>query len=373
MMSEKVNHNSNRRDIVIVGGARDYHVMDWLRTIRSLSPSIKVSLLTDLIGGESYKVLINENDVIEKLFIIDGYLFNKPNSVGDIWRNFFKLLALPVQVQLLKKYAIEHPNSIFHAQPMYYMFLCWMAGVEFIGTPQGSELLVRSERSKLYRYFASKTLKAARIVTVDSQSMKSKVYELSNRNALVIQNGIDLREISAYKKNKINKTVICSIRGLTPLYRIEEILLARNVSKSKSKMTFVYPFFDEVYKKKINSKLLREDSDIGMLDKSQLYQLLLSALLVISIPKSDSSPRSVYESIFLGACVAVTPSPWIDALPTCMKKRLIVIDLDKPDWFDEALDFANNLSTTLYYPSEEAIEMFDQERTMKNAIELLYK
>lgn len=360
------------KNIVIIGGARDYHVMDWYRTIRSLSPGRKVVLLTDLIGGESFKVLINENDSVEKLFIIDYFLFTKQSKTGNIWRNIFKLLVLPLQVLLLKKYAKKNPNSVFHAQPMYYMFLCWLADVEFIGTPQGSEILVRPKRSKLYSFFASKTLQAAKYVTVDSQSMKNEIYELSNKEAKIIQNGIDINEIANFKNSQQTKTTICSIRGMAPLYRIEKIIVGRNTSSIKSNLTLIYPFHDEGYKKEIIPNLQSGDKDLGRLDKQEMYELLASSLLVISIPQSDSSPRSVYESIFLGACVAVTYNPWIDILPPCMRDRLFIVELDDDSWFDNAVDYAIEISKIPYIPSEEALEMFDQERTMKKAIELLY-
>lgn len=360
------------KNIVIVGGARDYHVMDWYRTVRSLVSNRKVILLTDLIGGEGFKVIINESDVVEKLFIIDNFLFTNQNRFGDIWRNIFKLLVLPLQVVLLRKYAKKNPNSVFHAQPMYYMFLCWLSGVEFIGTPQGSEILVRPKRSKLYSFFARKTLQAAKYVTVDSQSMKSGIYELSNKEAKIIQNGINIKEISNFKSSQKIKTTICSIRGMTPLYRIEEIVSTRNRSSLKSDITFIYPFHDDNYKKEIIPYLQSGDKDLGRLGKQEMYELLASSLLVISIPKSDSSPRSVYESIFSGACVAVTYNPWIDVLPQCMKDRLFIVDLNDPSWFDKAVDYATEISKISYIPSEEALEMFDQERTMKKAIELLY-
>jgi hypothetical protein len=360
------------KTIVIVGGARDYHVMDWYRTIYSLVPERKVILLTDLIGGEGFKVLINERDKIEKLFIIDDFLFSRQTRGGDIWRNVFKLLVLPYQVFLLKKYAKYNPDSIFHAQPMYYMFLCWFAGVEFIGTPQGSEILVRPKISKLYSFFANKTLNAAKYVTVDSQSMKNGIYDLSKKEAIIIQNGIDINEISNFINFKEDKLVICSMRGMTSLYRIVEIVRARNMSSVKSDLTLIYPFQDEIYKSEIIPNLQSGDVDLGRLGKQEMYKLLASSLLVISIPKSDSSPRSVYESIFLGACVAVTYNSWIDVLPQCMKDRLFIIDINDAFWFDKAVNYARNISKTPFIPSEEALEMFDQKRTMKKAIELLY-
>mgnify|MGYP003959377463 CR=1 FL=1 len=38
-----------KKCIVIIGGARDYHVMDWYRAVRSLEQDRDVRFLTDLI------------------------------------------------------------------------------------------------------------------------------------------------------------------------------------------------------------------------------------------------------------------------------------------------------------------------------------
>jgi hypothetical protein len=362
-----------KKRIVIIGGARDYHVMDWYRTVRSLEQDRSVSLLTDLLGGEGFEVIVMHDDTVEKLFIIDRFLFSSQNKYGNIWRNFFKLLILPIQIFLLKKYVRKNPNSILHAQPMYYMFLCSLANVEFIGTPQGSEVLVRPMRSKLYRVFARKALQSAKHVTVDSQSMRKGIFDLSGVNAIVIQNGIDLDEISKYRVLENNKTKVCSIRGFTSLYRINEIISTRNASESKTAISFIYPFYEENYRNEVELNMTKEDENLGRLNKTDMYELLSSSLLVISIPRSDSSPRSVYESIFLGACVAVTYNTWIEVLPKCMKERIFIVELDDINWLDKAMSYAIKVTKITYNPSHEAVEMFDQSKTIKHAMDRLYE
>jgi hypothetical protein len=361
-----------KKCIVIIGGARDYHVMDWYRAVRSLEQDRDVRFLTDLIGGEGFEVIVKHDDVIEKLFIIDRFLFSSQNKYGNIWRNFFKLLVLPIQIFLLKKYVRKNPNSVLHAQPMYYMFLCSLANVEFIGTPQGSEVLVRPIRSKLYRAFARKALQSAKYVTVDSQSMRKGIFDLSGVKAIVIQNGIDFDEILKYRILENNKTKVCSIRGFTSLYQIDEIISARNASENNTAISFIYPFYEENYRKEVELSMSKEDENLGRLNKTDMYKLLASSLLVISIPSSDSSPRSVYESIFLGACVAVTYNTWIEDLPKCMKERIFIVELDDINWFDKAMSYAVEVTKITYKPSHEAVDMFDQSKTIKNAMDRLY-
>lgn len=212
--------------VVILGGARDYHALDWYRTVKRLMPEREIVFLTDLIGGEGFDIIINESDTIEKLHIIDNLLFRGQSKMGNIWRNLIKLIVLPVQIYHLKRYAKNHPDSIYHAHPMYYMFLCWLSGIKFIGTPQGDEILIRPHNSSIYKYFAIKALQAADYVTVDSVNMQKGIYELSGVKALIYQYGVDIDSLMQYKtKDRIK---ITSIRGMLPLYRIKEIIQARS-------------------------------------------------------------------------------------------------------------------------------------------------
>ena len=68
---------------------------------------------------------------------------------------------------------------------------------------------------------------------------------------------------------------------------------------------FIYPFYDQTYKNDLKNFFIKEDEDISRLNKNELYQTLFKTKLVISIPYNDSSPRSVFESVFCGCIVAI--------------------------------------------------------------------
>ena len=111
-------------------------------------------------------------------------------------------------------------------------------------------------------------------------------------------------------------------------------------------------------------RFLDVDKDIGTLDRQSFYKFLVRSKLVISIPRTDSFPRSVYESIFAGAAVAVTKSSYLEELPSCMLKRIIVVDLEKNDWMASALSLADNIISQPYIPSKEAFDMCDSSATI---------
>ena len=360
-------------EIIFIGNARDYHAIDWYRTVKKICSSRYVIFATDLIDSEGHLKIVRDDDNIIHLYNVDWLLLKKQSKIGNLWRNLIKFIASPLQISKIKALKYKYPYSIFHAHTMYYMFLCWMARINFIGTPQGSEILVRPNKSIIYKYFASKSLNAAKYVSVDSKSLQDKIRDLCGKDAIVIQNGIDVSTILR-NKNDINKerTNVTSFRGMYPLYCIEEIMEGRKRSKLKPPLTFIYPYWEESYKKTILSNFRQGDKDLGRLSSDNMFELLFATVLAISIPKSDSSPRSVYEAIFCGCCVAVTYNPWIEYLPSCMRSRLFIVDLEDEGWFDKGIEFANEITKSPFIPSQLALDSFDQERTMKRVTEMFY-
>lgn len=359
------------KTVVILGGARDFHAIDWYRTVIRICPQREVVFITDLFGGEGYIDLSKPEDKIFSLFVLDKYLFSRQFRGSNIWRNLIKLIFLPIQAIKLRRILNNFPDYIVHAHPMYYMAVCLFAGVEYIGTPQGSEILVRPVRSRIYRFFAKKVLRSARVLTVDSQQMKDGIQSIAGVNAHIFQNGINIDEIKKYDAQKKRERVV-SIRGIDELYRISDIIESRNKNSSLVPLTFIYPFADASYIASLRRLFDVHDQDLGRLEKDQMYSLLSESLLVISIPRSDSSPRSVYESIFAGACVAVTYNKWIDVLPPCMRSRVFVVELSDDQWFSKAISYAQQIVNTPFIASKEAIELYDENVSIGKVIEQLY-
>jgi hypothetical protein len=361
-------------DLIFLASGKDFHAIDWYRNVKSVSPDLNCAYVTDLISSESETEILTNIDNVIKLFIIDKFLFKKRSKIGDKWRNLIKLSFFPVQIYKLKLIINKNPKVIVHAHTMYYTFLCWILGIKYISSPQGSEILVRPFQSKLYKYFATFALKGAESIIIDSQNLKDQIYNLSGRDSFVIQYGIDVKTILGNNPNSKLRNKITSIRGLYPLYRIDEIIKARNSCKEFFNLTFFYPFHNEIYKNKVFRKLIPGDTDYGrMPEKKDIYNILFESILAISIPISDSSPRSVAEAIFCGACVAVTYSRWIDTLPYCMRERIIIINLNDPKWLDNAIEKAKLISNKTYHPSNDAIKKYDQLETMRVVSKNFYK
>ena len=96
------------------------------------------------------------------------------------------------------------------------------------------------------------------------------------------------------------------------------------------------------------------------------------AKLAISIPISDSSPRSVYEAIFCGCIVAVTDGEWVSQLPACMASRVIAVDVQSKTWLQDAIDYCDSNINFHYVPSAQALDLFDQKRSMARFYKEIY-
>ena len=354
----------NNNPIYFIASARDYHAVDWYKTIKELNRDRLVLIISEIIKGEDCNKIVNDEDVI-LVFGLDKFLFTKQSYIGSLWRNFLKLIISPLFIIKIKQLYRKNPNSIFHAHSMYYIFICWLSSIRFIATPMGSDVLVRPNHSLFYKIFTSMALRKASIITVDSHHLYLKVKELSNSESHLIQNGIDCVGTGLYRQSINNRCRCVSARAIDINYRIKELVHSRNIFMPELKLDFIYPYYENSYLKTVRSLFQVNDSDFGKLNKDQMYQLFSESCLVISIPTSDSSPRTVYEAIFCGACVAVSYNSWIDSLPFCMKDRLIVIDLSDPNWLKQAWSFASKKSKTVYIPSKEAVQIFDQYESMK--------
>lgn len=363
-----------KKEIIFLADGRDFHAIDWYKNIIKICSEKKVYLATDIFEAEGRGVLFDQGDNIIELFNISKFLFNGQSSFGNTWRNVIKVLFFPFQIVRIKRVAKNYPNAIFHAHTMYYLFLAWLAKIEYIGSPQGSEILVRPFRSRIYRYFAKKSLINAKHLIVDSESLRKGIKAISGRNADVIQYGIDVLNIKLEANLNQIRDGILSIRGWYPLYRISDIVQQRNDFFQSLPIKFIYPFYEKGYAKVISSLLTTNDEVLHRLpQKKDVYNLLSRTEIVISIPEKDSSPRSVYESIFCGCIVLATYNPWIDSLPDCMRERIIVVDVNIPNWLPLGIEKAKEILGSKYVASELALNMFDQDRSMLKVANMYYR
>lgn len=353
---------------VFLGSGRCFHTMDWFRSCCSLSDRPPI-FITDNFGREGFLPLLKPTDDVLELFVIDRFLLNKASVIGHLWRNFLKFALIPLQIVLLRRLLRELSNPFVFAHSTYYAFLASFCNVKYSATPQGSEVLVRPFRSSLYKAFLIRSVRNASFVTVDSVAMATVLKKLANISAEIVQNGIDVSKIMSLPAN-IDRPLTTSIRGFENNYRIVELLKERNSSAVDVGLNFCFPFSETDYHANILKLIGKNDVLHGRLTRDQMYGVLARSSCVISIPRSDSSPRSVYEAIFCGASVICTQASYVDQLPSCMRQRVVLVDVSEPFWFPVALSRAREISSKPFIPSSEAYELFDQLSSMKKCLKL---
>lgn len=357
----------NGVNVAFLGSGRCFHTNDWYRSALHLLKR-PIPFITDNYEGDDLPCLLQQKDDVRQLFIIDRLLSTKSSALGHLWRNLLKLALAPLQVLRLRRQwrALGKPFIIAHST--YYAFLASFIGARYSSTPQGSEVLVRTS-SRLYRWVLGRSLRYATFITVDSQAMKDAIACLTDRPVFIVQNGINIAAVRDLPDQ--DRDIVMSIRAISGNYRILDIVAGRNASAANVSLTLTFPFTEESYFEKVTAEIAEGDSMLGRVEKDHLLTLLKRAICVISIPESDSSPRSVYEAIFAGAAALCAPSPYIQALPQCMRARIVVVDPADDAWFAKGLAQAKEIVRTDYVPSEEALSAFDQLRSMRKCLEIV--
>lgn len=357
--------------ILFIGDASDFHILDKFNQATCTLKDKDIFLFSGA-SIENNRIgtsIVNYKHLIR--YDLSRLLFNKQLKNSQFIKNILKACLYPFQIGCLRYYIFRNDYSIFHAFTMYNAALCYFARLKCVVTPQGSEVLQRMDRSKIYRFFAIKALRYANGVVVDSKQMQDKLLEY-NVYSSVFKNGFNTRELLIKSVEPQERDAVVSIRGLRPLYQIHKIIAAQKSASSKIDIQFVYPSLDIKYGNSLSEDFYNIESNVGMLPKKELYHLLRRSKLVISIPETDSSPRSVYEAIFAGAAVAVTYSPYLEELPSCMRKRILVVNLENENWLVDALAFSDYVIRQDYIPSEQSLDMCDQGRTMLRISEQFY-
>ena len=116
--------------IIFIGGVRDFHAMDWYHSLGKVIGKSKILFLTDSFSSEGLADLSHSDDNIQRLFVVDRFLLASQTSFANLWRNALKILFIPFQILILRKFKRRYPHAIFHAHPLYYLFLAWIARIE---------------------------------------------------------------------------------------------------------------------------------------------------------------------------------------------------------------------------------------------------
>jgi len=368
----QVKNKKNISKIAFCLDANDFHGVDWAVKIHELIKNKQILVISDTFNKVNLKIFKKNNIPFISLNKLNLFNPNNFTAFGNLKRNILKILWLPFCIYQLKK-LLDKQKILIHAHSMFYIFLCALAKASFIATPMGSDVLVRPSQSLLYKLCCAWALKKAEIISVDSKELQNKILTLCNKKSVLIQNGISTKEAFFFAKKNLKRNLLISPRAIDENYRIKNILAARNGEKINRPITFFYPYYNLAYINQLQALMIKNDKNIGRITKQHMYFFFARALVVFSIPLSDSSPRSIYEAIFCGAPICTVDAKWVHDLPYCMQSRIIIADIKQSGWMTLAIHKAKKICKIQFKPTPKAIKTYDEICSMKMAIELLYE
>ena len=225
----------------------------------------------------------------------------------------------------LGRVAADYEPDLVHAH--YLPEYGWMAAREGLGplvcSAWGSDVLAAG---RLARLRSRRALEAAARVLVDSAHLAREVRALARREVRVeiVRWGLDLERFApgdtAVARASLGldgeEPVVAGVRGLRPVYNPELLLEAFAVvrrRRSDARLLLKHPldntppFVDEAIER---LGLGGAVTVLGNVDAERLPDVYRAADVVVSIPSSDSSPRSVWEALACARPVVVSDLPW---------------------------------------------------------------
>lgn len=223
----------------------------------------------------------------------------------------------------LAKIAAELSPDLVHAH--WLPESGWMAAREglqpLVCSAWGSDVLgVRG----LGRRRSRVALERAKLVFADSEHLARATRELVDVPVEVVRWGLDLEAFSpgdtAVARQALrldhDGPLIASVRGLDPVYNPELLLEAFALVRDrqpKARLLLKNPATRVPSETKAAIERLGLRDAVMMLGNvpvERMPDVFRAADVVVSIPSSDSSPRSVWEALACGKPVVVSDLPW---------------------------------------------------------------
>jgi glycosyltransferase involved in cell wall biosynthesis len=249
---------------------------------------------------------------------------------NPILRVIYRLILSPFIARKFSKILGYINPDIIHAHSVQYGFFAaistWRVPIVF--TPMGSDVIIIAQKYFIYKLITKIAFKRARVITGDSLLLQNSGLKIGARKECnyIIQNGVDRTMFHPKVKKGLvrekygisNKTkFVLSTRLFTKNYNIDQVIKSFSLvleSEPDSVLALIYGYRDENYYRyllELLSKYLSNNFlDIGRVEYDKIPLYLAEADIFVSIPKSDSSPKSVYEAMACGTPCVVSDIPW---------------------------------------------------------------
>jgi glycosyltransferase involved in cell wall biosynthesis len=188
-----------------------------------------------------------------------------------------------------------------------------------VQTVWGTDVLVTARRSRIHRWLAMASLRAATLVTGDSLDLAHEVLRLAPGSRYIRFNfGPPDALLTA---DRHPDRIIVSSRRLGPDTRVDVILQGFSAAKDRSPNLAGWRLIVAGQGRDADQlRSMAQDRDdiqfTGQLSSQDLQSLLLRADLFVSIPRSDGTSASLLEAMAAGVMPVVNDLPanreWVD-------------------------------------------------------------
>lgn len=310
--------------ILYLCSSADWHMVLWLKYFADRHEVLLFSDREDYLPRQQFgpKVQVIERyghlgRLLGALALADGY-----------WSRLDKLLSTGRYTRHIQRIVDEQRVDIIHAHSLYYGFLA--AGIRrdvpVVFTPMGSDVILYAQTNPIHKRLARAAFARADVVTGDSILLQTQGYKVGARpdHNHIVQNGVDTEVVHPRRtdlKRRLgvadDETLIFSPRALAELYNIDVILRSIALLRDRGRKVrcmFSYAFGGEYVRglKELTKELSLEKEVIwlGFLQYHEMAEHYNAADIVVSVPRSDSSPKSVYEAMFCRKPVVVSDLEW---------------------------------------------------------------
>lgn len=267
----------------------------------------------------------------------------------------FRILKVLANILMVRRMVRLHNIDILHVMWLgYAVYALFSKAKVQVFENMGSDVLVWPQQSFLWRIFIRFSYRFADAVIQDSEvaQIAGIKYGAPRKNNQIIEVGVDFSVFNQQIKKGIarqklgltpEQKFIFSPRSFTELYNIDTIITSiKKVKEEIPNAVFVFcKFFGDLeseYIEFIEQEGVQNDVIFaGFLDNElELPFYYRDSDVVISVPSSDSSPRTVYEAMACGSPVVVSELPWYHK-KFVNKQDLLSVPIKNPEDLADAI------------------------------------